>query len=403
MSFTLTGLADPMTSSVRALTPTLIACLITFAFSNHAMAQTHTQTEKKGQHATHAKQAPAAKHHAHPAKKSLMKPSNLFVDRPEWHAIELFINDLAAHHGFNKAALTGIFRQVRYSDKSVKYISAAAPSATKKKNWQEYRAQFLEPSRIQAGVRFMKDYAHDLHRAETQYGVPPEIITAILGVETRYGQFTGNFNVLDVLTTLGFDYPKETTNREARQAFFRKELEHTLILARSSHLDPLTMSGSFAGAIGLPQFMPSSILNYGVDFDGDNKIDLEHSVPDAIGSVANFLKEHGWTQDQPTVFPVTVPDDDSKTQWKRFLDQGLKAKFSLAEIKDAGITPAKALPEHIKYSLIDLENGDDPTEYWLATDNFYAITNYNRSYFYAMTIIDVSQAILNAKSLASQL
>lgn len=397
-----------MISFVRVLTPTLIAVLLSLTNNSNVFAQTHTATEKKSdaknhtqQQATTKKQPP--KHSTRPIKKSTTTTVSLFVARPEWPAIETFINDLVSRRGFDKETLLTLFKQVHYSEKSANLIKAAAPSANKTKDWQVYRAQFLEPSRIQAGVRFMKEYGSELRRAETKYGVPAEIITAILGVETRYGQYTGNFNVLDALTTLGFDYPKETTNREARQAFFRKELENTLVLARASHLDPMNMSGSFAGAIGLPQFMPGSILAYGVDFDGDEKIDLEHSVADAIGSVANYLKEHGWTENDPIVFPATIPDDPDKTQWQRFLNQGLKAKFSLAEIQKTGITSTRTLPDDIQYSLVDLENGPRPTEYWLATDNFYAITNYNRSYFYAMVIVDVSQAIVNAKNLASQL
>lgn len=394
-----------MISFVRVLTPTLITLSLSFAMNGNVFAQTQT-TEKKSK-TEHSTKKPAT-HKKHVAKPTVKKgataaPVSLFIARPEWPEIESFINYLVSQRGFDKTALTEIFKQVRYSEKSVNLIKAAAPSPARTKDWQVYRAQFLEPSRIQMGVRFMKEYAADLRRAEAQYGVPPEIITAILGVETRYGQYTGNFSVLDVLTTLGFDYPKETSNREARQTFFRKELEHTLVLARSSHLDPLNMSGSFAGAIGLPQFMPGSILTYGVDFDGDQKIDLEHSVPDAIGSVAHYLKEHGWTANNPIVFPVSTPDDPDKTAWKRFLGQGLKAKFTLKEILETGITSDKPLPDDIPYSLIDLENGPRPVEYWLATDNFYAITNYNRSYFYAMAIVDVSQAIVNAKNLASQL
>lgn len=397
-----------MISFVRVLTPTLIAVIFNLANDSTVMAQTHASTEKKSDAKNQAKKQPAAKkpatkHNHHTAKKTAAAGVSLFVARPEWPAIEAFIDDLVSRRGFDKDTLLTLFKQVHYSERSANLIKAAAPSATKTKDWQVYRAQFLEPSRIQAGVRFMKEFGPELRRAEAKYGVPQEIITAILGVETRYGQYTGNFSVLDALTTLGFDYPKETNNREARQAFFRKELENTLVLARASHLDPLAMSGSFAGAIGLPQFMPGSILAYGVDFDGDEKIDLEHSVPDAIGSVAHYLKEHGWTENDPIVFPVATPEDPDKTQWQKFLNQGLKAKYTFSEFKNSGITSAKPLPDDIKYGLIDLENGPRPTEYWLATDNFYAITNYNRSYFYAMVIVDVSQAIVNAKNLASQL
>jgi membrane-bound lytic murein transglycosylase B len=177
-------------------------------------------------------------------------------------------------------------------------------------------------------------------------------------------------------------------------AYFRGELENTLLFARESHIDPFSLLGSYAGAIGLPQFMPGSIRQYAVDFDGDGKIDLRNSPVDAIGSVARFLVAHGWQRGEPIVFPANA---DSSEKWQRFIGQGLEAKFSQEEMKAAGVTPAVALPADMLFGLVDLQNGADPTDYWLGTDNFYAITQYNRSFFYAMSVNDLSRALRTAR------
>lgn len=161
-------------------------------------------------------------------------------------------------------------------------------------------------------------------------------------------------------------------------------------------IDPFSLLGSYAGAIGWPQFMPGSIRKYAVDFDGNGRIDLRNSQVDAIGSVANFLRQHGWTADEPTVFPVSVAPDNMN--WTSFLGQGLEAKFGLDEVKAAGIIPAVEPPADLKYGLVDLQNGTEPTEYWLGTNNFFAITQYNRSFFYAMSVIDLGRAVRNART-----
>ncbi|MBI3230124.1 MAG: lytic murein transglycosylase B, partial [Burkholderiales bacterium] len=265
----------------------------------------------------------------------------------------------------------------------------------KAKNWALYRSRFVEPIRINAGVQFWQANAETLARAEAEYGVPAEIIVAIIGVETIFGRNTGNFRVMDVVTTLAFSYP-DTPKRAERSAFFRGELENALILAHENGIDPFSMRGSYAGAIGLPQFMPSSIRNFGVDYDGDGKIDLRNSAIDAIGSVAHFLQQHGWRKNEPLAFAATVTQSDNPP-WAIFLEQGLEAKYSLQEIRQAGIGVAADVPENLQYGLVDLQNGNSPTEYWLGTNNFFAITRYNRSYFYAMSVIELGQAIKNAK------
>jgi membrane-bound lytic murein transglycosylase B len=214
-------------------------------------------------------------------------------------------------------------------------------------------------------------------------------------VETVYGRNTGNFRVMDAVTTLGFAYP-DTPNRLARMAYFRGELENTLLFARESGIDPFSLLGSYAGAIGWPQFMPGSIRRFAVDFDGDRTIDLRNSPVDAIGSVANFLVEHGWKSGEPTVFPVTVAADSS--EWETFIGQGLEAKFKPDDLKAAGVSPGMELPADMLFGLVDLQNGLEPGEYWLGTDNFFAITKYNRSFFYAMSVIDLGRAVRAARS-----
>src|SRR5690606_12526765 len=184
--------------------------------------------------------------------------------------------------------------------------------------------------------------------------------------------------------------------QEARKRYFRGELENTLLLARESAIDPFSLYGSYAGAIGWPQFMPGSIRRYAVDFDGDGKVDLRNSPVDAIGSIANFLVKHGWKSGRPLVFPASIAPD-SGAAWETFIGQGLQAKFSLPELETAGVTSPVAPPPDLLYGLVDLQNGAEPTEYWLGTDNFYAITQYNRSFFYAMSVIDLGRAVKQAR------
>ncbi|HEX8609819.1 MAG TPA: lytic murein transglycosylase B [Telluria sp.] len=307
----------------------------------------------------------------------------------ESEAVNAFADEVALRHGFPRAELAELIGQIRYIDTAVQLVKPAPKG--KPKNWQNYSRVTIEPIRIKAGVTFWNQHAAVLARAQAEYGVPAEIIVGIIGVETIYGRQTGRFRVLDVLTTLAFAYP-EAPNRAARMAFFRGELENALVLARKSNIEPLSMLGSFAGAIGMPQFMPGSVLAYGVDYDNNGSIDLRGSAVDAIGSVASFLVQHGWQAKQtgPLVYPASVSDGRA---WESFLNQGLAAKFSAEELRAGGVGTSAALPANQRFGLIDLPNGSDPTEYRIATDNFFAITQYNRSYFYAMSVIDLGRAI----------
>ncbi|AMP06889.1 lytic murein transglycosylase B [Collimonas pratensis] len=314
----------------------------------------------------------------------------------DWKEVSAFIDQMVEKHGFDRAELVTMFNKVRYVDSAIQLMKPAP--ASKPKNWAAYRARFVEPVRIQAGVDFWNTYADALSRAEAQYGVPAEVIVGIIGVETVYGRNVGSFRVMDAITTLAFDYPN-TPTREARMDFFRRELESTLLYARESGIDPFTLLGSYAGAIGWPQFMPSSIRQYGVDFDGKGRIDLRNSPVDAIGSVAHYLAEHGWKSGMPIVFPVTLSTDTSaENRWQAFIGQGLEAKYSLDELIAAGVVPGVVLPGDMRFGLIDLQNGQNPAEYWIGTDNFYAITQYNRSFFYAMSVVDLGRAVRVART-----
>jgi membrane-bound lytic murein transglycosylase B len=338
---------------------------------------------------TKASRAKAVKKAAPAAPRRTIDYDGEQINFGEWQAVRDFEDEMASKHGFDRGELDALIKQVRFVESAVTLIKPAPPG--KPKNWHAYRERFIEPIRINAGMRFWDENADVLARAESQYGVPAEIIVGLLGIETLYGRDTGRFRVVDALTTLAFAYP-ETPNRPERMAFFRSELESTLLLARQYQLDPLSLTGSFAGAVGMPQFMPGNILKYGVDFDGDGKIDLRGSSADAIGSVANFLVHHGWNRDArgPAAFPAEVSPSRA---WEGMLGGGLSARYSAEELRAAGVTTQVALPEGRLYGLVDLQNGADATEYWAADDNFFAITNYNRSYFYAMSVIELGRAI----------
>jgi membrane-bound lytic murein transglycosylase B len=264
-----------------------------------------------------------------------------------------------------------------------------APGGTAK-NWRIYRSRFVEPVRIAAGVKFAQANREWLQRAEDTYGVPADIIVGIIGVETIYGQQMGHYRVIDALATLAFDFPTTHPRAPARQAFFQAELEQFLSLTHSS--DPFAARGSYAGAMGLGQFMPSSWAKYAVDFDGDGRVDLFHSTPDAIGSVANYFKAFNWQPGLPTHYPVRF--DPTTVDLEALLIPDILPTFSSASLaaKGAVIEAAHALPAG-PYALIELQNGPDAAQYVVGTDNFYAITRYNWSSYYAMAVIELGQAV----------
>jgi membrane-bound lytic murein transglycosylase B len=266
------------------------------------------------------------------------------------------------------------------------------PSSPTAKNWAVYRARFIEPTRIQAGARFWQTHRSALERAEREYGVPASLIVGIIGVETLYGQNTGNFRILDALATLTFHFPSAHPRASARQAFFQSELEQFLLLTSRSGADPLAIRGSYAGAMGLPQFMPSSWTKFAVDFDGDGRIDLFGSPQDAIGSVANYFKAFDWRPGMPTHYPVSLTP--GQTNMDSLLAPDILPTFSVASFVSQGAALSGAALQHTgPLALIELLNGPDAPSYVAGTDNFYAITRYNWSSYYAMAVIELAEAV----------
>jgi membrane-bound lytic murein transglycosylase B len=269
------------------------------------------------------------------------------------------------------------------------------PAVGVAKNWAAYRSRFIEPRRIQAGADFWRTHHETLARAELETGVPAELIVGIIGVETIYGQQTGNFRVIDALATLAFDFPDAHPRAAERRQFFKDELGQFLTLAKRNGRDPLTMLGSYAGAMGLPQFMPSSWLKYAVDFDGDGKVDLLGSPADAIGSVANYFKVFNWQPGLATHFPVSF--DADKLDLDALLAPDILPTFSVASFQAKGaVLSGEALNHTGKLALIELQMGDAPPIFVAGTDNFYAITRYNWSSYYAMAVIELGQAVKQA-------
>ncbi|WP_353237681.1 lytic murein transglycosylase B [Limnohabitans sp.] len=268
-------------------------------------------------------------------------------------------------------------------------LPASSPAA---KNWAAYRARFIEPQRIQAGLRFWQTHRGALERAEREFGVPASVVVAIIGVETFYGQYTGNFRVIDALATLAFHFPTAHPRAAARESFFKGELEQFLLLTSRSGADPLSIRGSYAGAMGLPQFMPSSWARHAVDFDGNGRIDLFGSPTDAIGSVANYFKAFDWRPGMPTHYPVTLTP--GQTDMDSLMAPDILPTFSVANFVSKGASLSGAALQHTgPLALIELRNGNEAPSYVAGTENFYAITRYNWSSYYAMAVIDLAEAV----------
>jgi membrane-bound lytic murein transglycosylase B len=259
-------------------------------------------------------------------------------------------------------------------------LDAIARPAEKTKPWYEYREIFLTQKRIDQGVDFANKHADTLQRVSDKTGVPTSIIVSIIGVETFYGRIAGSYRVVDALATLAFDYPP-------RAPFFSRELEHFLVLAWESGKDPLTLKGSYAGAMGYGQFMPSSYRAYAVDYDADGVIDIWGNPEDAIYSVANYFVSHGWEAGQPVVIPAVADEPDEK-----IFQAGLKPAFTVGELRSLGIRPIQDVADTAAATALALEGEDEP-EYWLGLDNFYVITRYNHSAMYALAVWQLSLGI----------
>jgi len=314
-----------------------------------------------------------------------------YADNP---TIDSFINEMVARYDFDAGALHTLFNQVSYASTAVKLVT---PSPTPSlKNWHAYQARFIEPIRVNGGLRFWRDNQAALQSVSEQYGVPPEIIVSIIGIETLYGRYMGNFRVLDVLTTLAFDYP-DTPNRADRQAIFRKNLTDYLVWTRNAGVDPTTLRGSYTGAIGIPQFLPSSVVQYGVSYSGKHPVDLRGNPADAIASVANFLKQQGWETGRPIVWKI-APDAGSQGIAQAAADGQATPHWSLGQLLKAGMLLDETdidVPSELStpLTLIDLPTPGLPTEYALGLNNFYVLTRYNQSFFYANTVYQLAQRL----------
>jgi membrane-bound lytic murein transglycosylase B len=298
-----------------------------------------------------------------------------YAERPE---VQEFIREVAARHGFAEQELLYLFSRVQRTEPILEAIQPPPPKA---RSWEEYRGNFVNPRRIAAGHGFWKTHRRALERAEQHFGVPAEYIVAIIGIETFYGRNAGRWRVVDALTTLAFDYP-------ARSPYFRSELEQYLLLSRDTGADVFSVRGSYAGAIGIPQFMPSSTRRFAVDFDGNGAIDLRRSASDAIGSVGNFLKEHGWQAGGEVLFEAKLTGE----AWRALADGSVDPKHSLEELRKAGVEfpePASGA----QAALVELETPERPSEYRVGLHNFYVLTRYNRSAFYAAAVHDLAQEL----------
>ena len=291
---------------------------------------------------------------------------------------QAFIDKMVKEHQFDAAEISSLLNQAK---KKQSIIDAMSRPAEKRLNWGQYRKIFITDKRIKGGMKFWKENQAILEQAEKTYGVPAQIITAIVGVETYYGRITGKYSVLDSLYTLGFHYPP-------RAKFFRSELEEFLQLAREEGVSPTEPLGSYAGAMGRPQFISSSFRAYAVDFDKDGKRDIWENNADVIGSVANYFKRHGWKAGEPVAQLVT----GAKKGFDEEIKAGYKPSLDVKALIDKGIILGSSLDKDAKVALLEMES-DDGNEYWVTSPNFYAITRYNHSPLYAMAVFQLSEAI----------
>jgi len=291
--------------------------------------------------------------------------------------VEAFIQDMVQKHQFNGESLRKLFARVEPNPAVISMISAPLTALP----WYQFRSRYVDAVRINGGVKFWQENADTLARAHRVFGVPEEIIVATIGVESIYGRNTGRFGVLEALSMLAFNYPP-------RAQRFRSELEQYLLLTREARLDAIRVKGSYAGAIGIPQFLPSSYRRYAVDFDGDGKRDLVGSPADAIGSVANYYKSHGWREGQIIAVPAEVDGNVAGA----LLELGIKPQLKVGELKRRGVLPSAPVDEEPEAALITAESETGPS-YWLGLHNFYVITRYNRSVNYALAIDELAREL----------
>jgi membrane-bound lytic murein transglycosylase B len=342
--------------------------------------------------ATAALAAPTA---AQPARKRVSNERNSQRGVPyaAHEAAMRWADEMAARRGLDREWVREAVGRAQYLPLVAKLMQP--PPTGTPKNWRVYRSRFIDPIRIRAGVKFWQDHRPLLERAERDYGVPPEIVVGIIGVETIYGQQTGNFRVIDALATLAFNFPEVHPRAAERAEYFRGELEQFLVQQSGPGGDPLRPLGSYAGATGMPQFMPGSVAKWAVDFDADGRIDLTNSAADVIGSVANYFQSYGWQPGLPTHYPVAF--DPAKLDMEALLAPDILPTFSVASFIDHGAVlegPALAHPGQL--ALVELQNGDAEPQYLAGTENFYVITRYNWSSYYAMAVIELGREVKEA-------
>ncbi len=291
--------------------------------------------------------------------------------------VKQFIDEMYTEYGYDKDIINGWMKSVKQQKTALEAIARPAEGVL---TWKKYRKIFLTDKRISKGVKFWEKNAETLTRAEKKYGVSAEFIVAIIGVETYYGKRAGNYPVLDALTTLGFDYPP-------RAKFFRKQLKHYMLMVREEKLDAQKLTGSYAGAMGMPQFIPSSFRSYAVDFDKDGVRDFWNGSADSIGSVANYFSKHGWKVGEPVISRASVDKSAIKMASKK-----MKPHTSVGEYRHSGVKPERHFKDAEQATLLILE-GEKGEEYWLGLNNFYVITRYNHSPLYAMAVYQLSQEI----------
>jgi membrane-bound lytic murein transglycosylase B len=310
-----------------------------------------------------------------------------YADRPE---AMVLADEIATQYQLERKWVRRAIGRARLMPEVVRLVTP--PPADVPKNWQLYRSRVIDPVRVQAGVKFWQKHRKILARAEARYGVPADIIVGILGVETLYGQQMGNYRAVDALATLAFDFPTEHPRAQARSAFFKSELGQLLSLKHQPGVDPLKLRGSYAGALGMPQFMPSSWVKYGVDFDGDGRIDLYNNPADIIGSVAYYFKSFNWQPGMPTHYPVSF--DPEMLEMDALLAPDILPTFSVDTFTYKGALLDGRGREHKgQLALVELQNGGAEPSYVAGTENFYVITRYNWSSYYALAVIELGHAV----------
>jgi membrane-bound lytic murein transglycosylase B len=296
----------------------------------------------------------------------------------ELPGIPVFIDEMVTKHQFKRDDLEQMFQRAQYRQAVINAISAP----TTIKPWPQYRAAFTNTKHISDGLKFWQNHMNALQRAEKEYGVPQEMIVAVIGVETNYGRNTGKFNILDALTTLAFDYPR-------RADFFRNELEQYLLLAREQKFEPFKTQGSYAGALGIPQFMPSSYRKHAVDFNNDGTVNLFNDSEDSIGSVANYFKKYGWQSGEPVAARVKLNE---------MTELNIKETHSMATWAEMGVIPVAQIADLNSAWLLDF-TVPEGKEFWLAFKNFQVIMLYNNNIFYAMSVHQLADALHNARTM----